>query len=130
MRERCSLWSVPSRSAVCSVAAVAEGPARGQWMDVERVCRPLYTVTLVCIAVAWGHNAGWLAPVYTVFAVLALLLVVGAVIGAQFGTRVGLRMKAEQLRALLALLVVVVCFKLGLDLVLTPADLFSLAVIQ
>ncbi|MEN8721392.1 MAG: sulfite exporter TauE/SafE family protein [Alphaproteobacteria bacterium] len=66
----------------------------------------------------------------TVDVVLALLLVVGAVIGAQFGTRVGLRMKAEQLRALLALLVVVVCFKLGLDLVLTPADLFSLAVIQ
>ncbi len=64
----------------------------------------------------------------TVDVVLALLLVVGAVIGAQFGTRVGLRMKAEQLRALLALLVVVVCFKLGLDLVLTPADLYSLAV--
>ncbi len=62
----------------------------------------------------------------TVDVVLAGLLVLGAVIGAQFGTRVGLRLKAEQLRALLALLVVIVCFKLGLDLVLMPTDLFSI----
>jgi hypothetical protein len=36
-------------------------------------------------------------------------------------------LKAEQLRILLALLVLAVCLKLGLDLVLTPADFYSLS---
>ena len=62
----------------------------------------------------------------TVDVVLALLLVAGAVVGAHYGTKVGMRMKAEQLRALLALLVVGVCFKLALDLVLKPVELFSI----
>ncbi len=58
--------------------------------------------------------------------VLAVLLILGGAIGAQIGTRVGLRLRAEQLRILLALLVLAVCFKLGLDLVLMPAELYSL----
>ncbi|MEI4470988.1 sulfite exporter TauE/SafE family protein [Frigidibacter sp. MR17.24] len=57
--------------------------------------------------------------------VLALLLIVGGVIGAQIGTQVGARLKAEQLRILLALLVLAVCGKLALELLLTPADLYS-----
>ena len=64
---------------------------------------------------------------HTVDIVLALLMIVGGVIGAQFGTQIGVRMKAEQLRVLLALLVLIVCFKLGLELVLKPAELYSLA---
>jgi uncharacterized membrane protein YfcA len=60
----------------------------------------------------------------TVDIVLAMLLTVGGVIGAQFGARAGRRMKAEELRALLAFMVVAVCLKLGWDLVVTPADLF------
>lgn len=63
---------------------------------------------------------------HTVDIVLAVLLLVGGVIGAQVGTRIGTRLKAEQLRVLLALMVLVVCFKLGLDLVLTPAELYSI----
>ena len=59
---------------------------------------------------------------------LALLLILGGVVGAQFGTRLGARLKAEQLRVLLALLVVAVAVKLGLDLLLRPADLFSLSI--
>ncbi len=51
---------------------------------------------------------------YTVDIVLAVLLLVGHVIGAQVGTRPGTRMKAEQLRILLALMVLAVCRKLGL----------------
>ena len=62
----------------------------------------------------------------TVDAVLALLLLLGGVIGAQVGTRIGMRMKAEQLRILLAIMVLVVCFKLALDLVLTPSEIYSL----
>ncbi len=61
----------------------------------------------------------------TVDIMLAMLLIVGGVIGAQFGTRVGVRLKAEQLRILLALLVLAVAGKIALDLLLQPAELFS-----
>ena len=62
----------------------------------------------------------------TVDIVLGLLLLIGGVIGAQLGARVGSKLKAEQLRILLALMVLGVCIKLGLDLVIQPSDLFSL----
>jgi hypothetical protein len=58
--------------------------------------------------------------------VLALLLIVGGVVGAQIGTRLSGRLKAEQLRILLAALVLAVAAKLALDLLLTPAELYSL----
>ncbi len=57
---------------------------------------------------------------------LAVLLIVGGVVGAQIGTVIGFRLKAEQLRILLALLVLAVAVKIGLDLVLKPADLYSI----
>lgn len=63
---------------------------------------------------------------YTVDAMLALILLTGGVIGAQVGTRIGLKMKAEQLRILLAMMVLGVCAKLGLGLVLEPAELYSI----
>ena len=62
----------------------------------------------------------------TVDLVLAMLLTVGGVVGAQFGSRAAARLPAEQLRILLALLVLAVCTKMGLDLVIPPADLYSL----
>ncbi|MEY8830240.1 sulfite exporter TauE/SafE family protein [Sedimentitalea sp. XS_ASV28] len=64
---------------------------------------------------------------YTVDVMLALLLLIGGVIGAQLGTQIGLRMKAEQLRILLALMVLAVCGKLALELLLQPGELYSLA---
>lgn len=63
----------------------------------------------------------------TVDVVLALLLLVGAVVGAQIGTRFSSKLKGEQLRGLLALMVLGVCTKLGIDLVATPEDLYSIA---
>jgi uncharacterized membrane protein YfcA len=66
---------------------------------------------------------------HTVDMMLAMILLVGGVIGAQIGTQIGLRLKAEQLRIMLALLVLIVCFKLGLDLLIRPAELFSIGVI-
>ena len=63
---------------------------------------------------------------YTVDVALAVLLLVGGVIGAQIGARIGVNMKAEQLRILLALMVLAVCFKLGLDLLLQPGELYSI----
>jgi uncharacterized membrane protein YfcA len=57
---------------------------------------------------------------HTVDVVLGALLIAGGVIGAQFGTRLSGLLRGEQIRALLAALVVLVAVKLGLDLVLTP----------
>ncbi|MEM6906357.1 MAG: sulfite exporter TauE/SafE family protein [Pseudomonadota bacterium] len=62
----------------------------------------------------------------TVDAVLAVLLLVGGVIGTQIGVRIGPRLKAEQLRILLAILVLLVCAKLGWDLIRTPDELFTI----
>jgi hypothetical protein len=64
---------------------------------------------------------------YTVDVVLALSLIVGGVIGAQLGSNAGARLRGEQLRILLGLLVLGVCVKLGHDLIATPVDLYSLA---
>jgi hypothetical protein len=63
----------------------------------------------------------------TVDIVLALLLSVGGVIGAQFGVRASAKLRGDQLRSLLALLVLAVAVKLAFDLVARPEDLFSLA---
>lgn len=64
----------------------------------------------------------------TVDIVLALLLLIGGVIGAQFGARAGMKLQGEQLRVLLAIMVIGVCVKLGYDLIITPDDLFSLGI--
>ena len=62
----------------------------------------------------------------SVDAVLAVILLVGGVVGTQIGVRIGPKLKAEQMRILLALLVLAVCIKLGIDLVRTPDEFFSL----
>jgi hypothetical protein len=66
---------------------------------------------------------------YTVDIALAVLLLIGGVIGAQIGTQIGAKMQAEQLRILLSVLVILVCLKLAMDLLIEPAELFSLKVI-
>ena len=57
---------------------------------------------------------------------LALLLIAGGVVGAQLGSRAGARLRGEQLRLLLAVMVLLVCGKLAFDLATPPADLYSL----
>jgi len=66
----------------------------------------------------------------TVDVVLALLLLTGAVIGAQLGTKASGKLRGEELRGLLALMVLAVCAKIGFDLVATPDDLFSIDEIE
>ncbi|MEL6516141.1 MAG: sulfite exporter TauE/SafE family protein [Pseudomonadota bacterium] len=63
---------------------------------------------------------------FTVDMVLAVLLLIGGVIGAQVGTQIGTKLKAEQLRILLAIMVLAVCGKLAFDLLVMPAELYSL----
>jgi uncharacterized membrane protein YfcA len=62
----------------------------------------------------------------TVDIILAVILLVGGVVGAQFGARLGARLRGEQLRGLMALMVLAVALKLAYDLVATPDDLYSL----
>ena len=63
---------------------------------------------------------------FTVDIALAVLLLIGGVIGAQIGTRIGVKMKAEQLRIWLAVMVLVVSGKLAIDLLVMPSELFSI----
>jgi len=65
---------------------------------------------------------------YTVDILLAGLLILGGVVGAQFGVRIGAQMRGEQLRLLLAVLVLAVGLRLLIGLVVTPDDIFSVAV--
>jgi hypothetical protein len=60
---------------------------------------------------------------------LAFCLMVGGTVGAQFGASAGKYLRGEQLRALLALLVLAVAIRFGISLVMAPADAYSTAVI-
>jgi uncharacterized membrane protein YfcA len=62
----------------------------------------------------------------TVDIVLAALLLVGGVLGAQFGARASTRFRAEELRAVLALIVLVVGLRMGLGLFVQPDEAFVL----
>jgi uncharacterized membrane protein YfcA len=64
---------------------------------------------------------------YAVDIILAGLLVVGGVVGAQLGVTVGARLRGEQLRLLLALIVLAVGGGLAWQLVARPADFYSLS---
>nr|WP_210348908.1 sulfite exporter TauE/SafE family protein [Aurantimonas marina] len=64
---------------------------------------------------------------YTIDVVLAFLLMLGGVVGAQFGAEAGRRLRGDQLRALLALLVLAVGLRLGFELVITPTESYSIS---
>jgi uncharacterized protein len=57
---------------------------------------------------------------HTVDLVLAILLLIGSTIGAQFGARLSRRLKGDQLKILLASLVLVVMIQMFLGLILSP----------
>lgn len=63
---------------------------------------------------------------HSVDIVLAFILMLSGVIAAQYGVRVGQKLKAEQLRALLAMLILAVGARLAIDLFLPPAELYSI----
>ncbi|WP_132308522.1 sulfite exporter TauE/SafE family protein [Martelella mediterranea] len=62
---------------------------------------------------------------FSVDIVLASILMISSVVGAQYGVRVGQKLRGEQLRALLALLILAVGVRLAFGLVVTPSDMFS-----
>lgn len=60
---------------------------------------------------------------------LAFCLMVGGTVGAQFGASAGKYLRGDQLRALLALLVLAVAIRFGLTLILPPSDPFSISLL-
>lgn len=78
-------------------------------------------LTLVTMAFATLMHA---VTNHLVDAVLALILMIGGVMGAQFGARAGQRIKAEQLRLLLGVLVLAVGLRFAYGIILTPHDLY------
>jgi uncharacterized membrane protein YfcA len=83
----------------------------------------LYQITVVAGATTFLHAISG----QTVDIVLAGLLTLGAVVGAQLGTRFGSGLRGEELRGLLAMLVLIVCAALFWELVATPKEIFSLS---
>jgi len=57
---------------------------------------------------------------FTVDVVLAVMLLLGSTIGAQIGTKIGRRLKGDQLKILLASLVLLVMIQMLVGLVKTP----------
>lgn len=58
--------------------------------------------------------------------VLAATLMVGGVIGAQYGANIGQKLKGEQLRSLLALLVLSVALRIAYGLFVTPDSIYTI----
>jgi len=66
----------------------------------------------------------------TVDFLLAGTLLFGAVIGAQIGTRFGGMLRGEQLRGMLALIVLLVSIRIGYELISIPLDIFSSEIVK
>jgi hypothetical protein len=83
------------------------------------------TAMLVTLTTMLAATVLHAATNLTVDAVLALILMIGGVIGAQFGARAGQRIRGEQLRLLLGLMVLLVGLRFAVDLVMPPQEMFT-----
>jgi len=86
----------------------------------------LFQIIFVMIAVSMMHAI----TNQTVDITLGVLLMIGGVIGAQIGARAGQKLRGEQLRALLALIVLGVGIKILHGLVIEPAELYSFTLMR
>ena len=82
----------------------------------------LFLVLFTCINVTFMQSY----YNHTVDLMLALFLLVGSTTGAQIGARISNRLKADQLKIILATIVLAVLVKMALGLLLTPDNLLSL----
>jgi len=78
----------------------------------------LFTCMNVTVMQSWMNQ--------TVDFVLALILLIGSVIGAQIGAGVSRKLKADQLKILMSVIVLVVMVKMLAGLLITPGILISL----
>jgi uncharacterized membrane protein YfcA len=84
-------------------------------------------LTLITMIIATLLHA---ATNHLVDAVLALVLMVGGVVGAQFGARAGQSLRSENLRLLLGLLILAVGIRFAVELVLPPADIYTVRIVE
>jgi len=80
----------------------------------------LFQILFVTAATTLMHSI----TSHTVDAILAVMLLLGGVVGAQVGAHFAPRMKAEQMRVALAILVLVVCIQIGFGLIRDPGEVF------
>ena len=81
----------------------------------------LFQILFTCIEVTFLQS--WTN--HTVDFTLAVLLLIGSTVGAQVGAIFGRKLKGEQLKVLLAVIVLAVTVKIIFDITLTPAVLLS-----
>ena len=81
----------------------------------------LFQILFTCINVTIMQSS----QNHTVDFVLALLLLIGSSLGAQVGAKVGKKLGGEQLKILLASLVLIVMFKMLYDLLARPDVLLA-----
>ena len=67
---------------------------------------------------------------FAVDAVLAFFLIIASVIGAQLGVLAANKLRGEEIRALLAIIVLGVSTKIALDLLVEPNEIFNISVIR
>jgi uncharacterized protein len=83
----------------------------------------LFQILFTCVEVTFLQSY----TNHTVDFILAVLLLVGSTVGAQIGAIFGRKMKGDQLKIILASIVLVVTVKIVFDLTLTPSFLLSQA---
>ena len=83
----------------------------------------LFQILFTCMGVTYMQATAN----HTVDLTLAVLLAAGSTIGAQIGARVGRLLRGDQLKILLASIVLVVMVKMAYSLVAAPASVLSLA---
>jgi uncharacterized membrane protein YfcA len=66
---------------------------------------------------------------HTVDVILATLLLVGGAAGAQLGARIGAKLRGEQIRVLLALIVLGMAIKTLHDLTVAPLDPYNMGIL-
>ncbi len=76
------------------------------------------TAATTIMQATWNH---------TVDVVLALLLMVGGVIGAQLGAVTGAKLKGEELRFLMAAMVLLVALRMAYTLVADPGEVYTIS---
>ena len=76
----------------------------------------LFQILFTCINVTFMQSI----TNHTVDLVLAIILLVGSTLGAQVGAKISRRLKADQLKILLASIVLVVMVQILVSLIMTP----------
>ena len=83
---------------------------------VSAIGTSLFQIVFVTLNVSILHATF----TFSVDLILAIFLLIGGVIGAQYGSKFTSRFKGEQIRVLLAIIVIIVCVKMGIELISEP----------